>query len=143
MLTWAYPAVIREEGPDDWLVVFPDIPEAITGGDNLEAARAAAADVLEEAILGALAHRLPIPAPRPARDGEELVILDPVTAARAALAQAMAEQSVTGTELGRRLGLTEGAVRRLLKGDRRGGIKIDTVLQALRELGAHAALSVS
>ena len=48
-----------------------------------------AADALEEAILAYLAHGRPIPDPREPRGGEEAIILDPVTAARAGLATAM------------------------------------------------------
>jgi antitoxin HicB len=83
MQTWAYPAVIEKHGPEDFVVTFPDVPEAITGGASLDEARLNAADALEEAILGYMAQGLPIPAPRAERKGEELVVLDPVTAARA------------------------------------------------------------
>ena len=140
MTTWAYPATFREEAPGDWLVTFSDVPEAITGADTLEAARRHAEDALEEAILAYLADGRAVPSPKAARQGEELVSLDPVTAARAALAQAMARQRVSNADLASRLGQTEGAVRRLVRGDRRGGLKIDTVLQALTALGGHAAL---
>ena len=143
MTTWTYPAVFREETPGDWVVSFPDVPEAITGADSLDAARLQAADAIEEAVLAYLADGRPAPRPRPARTGEEAVVLDPVTAARAALADAMAQQQVTNADLARRLGQTEGAVRRLVRGDRRGGLKIDTVLQALSALGGQAALVTS
>ena len=71
------------------MATFPDVPEAMTGGASLAEVRENAADALEEAILGYLAHERPIPDPREPRDGEEAVVLDPVTAARAALATAM------------------------------------------------------
>ena len=89
MQTWAFPALIEKLGDDDFLATFPDIPEALTGAASLAEARENAADVLEEAILAYLAHGRPIPAPREPRGGEEAIILDPVTAARAALTTAM------------------------------------------------------
>jgi predicted RNase H-like HicB family nuclease len=89
MQTWAFPAVIEKLGDDDFLATFPDVPEARTGGASLAEVRENAADALEEAILAYLAHGRPIPNPREPRGGEQAIILDPVTAARAALATAM------------------------------------------------------
>ena len=132
MQAWAYPAVF-EVSPGEVVVTFPDIEEAITGSETLEEARILAADALEEAILGRLAHAEAIPAPRRARAGEELVPLDPVTAARAALSVAMRQEKLSNAALARRLGRTEGAVRRLTSGQ--SGVKLDTVLQALGAVG--------
>ena len=89
MQTWTFPAVIEKLGDDDFLATFPDVPEARTGGASLAEVRENAADVLEEAILAYLAHGRPIPSPREPIGGEEAIILDPVTAARAGLATAM------------------------------------------------------
>ncbi len=140
MQTWAYPARIEDQGVDGFLVTFPDVPEAITGGDTLADARANAADALEEAILAYMAMGRAIPPPRSARKGEQLIVLDPVTAARAILAQAMATDHVTNVALAKRLGKSEGAVRRLTDGAT--GVKIDTVLEALEAVGRRAALSL-
>ena len=140
MQTWAYPAKIEDQGNDGFLVTFPDVPEAITGGDTLEEARTNAADALEEAILGYMAMGLAIPEPREALSHEELVVLDPVTAARAILAQAMRKDRVTNVALAKRLGKSEGAVRRLTDGATGG--KIDTVLEALDAVGRRTVLSL-
>ena len=140
MQTWAYPAQIEDQGVDGFLVTFPDVPEVITGGDTAAEARANAADALEEAILGYMALSRTIPAPRAARKGEELIVLDPVTAARAILAQAMATDHVTNVALAKRLGKSEGAVRRLTDGAT--GVKIDTVLEALNAVGRRTVLSL-
>ena len=140
MQTWAYPARIEDQGVDGFLVTFPDVPEAITGGDTLAEARANAADALEEAILAYMAMGRAIPPPRAARKGEQLIVLDPVTAARAILAQAMATDHVTNVALAKRLGKSEGAVRRLTDGAT--GVKIDTVLEALEAVGRRAVLSL-
>lgn len=137
--TWVFPAVITEHGPGDVAVVFPDLPEALTGAATWEAARRLAADALEEAVLERLARGDAVPAPRAPRAGEEPIVLDPVTAARAALVQAMADQRLSNTALAERLGKTEGAVRRLTSGAR--GVKLDTVLQALAEIGGRGAFA--
>lgn len=140
MQTWMFPATVEAYGPEDFVVTFADVPEAITGGDTREGALANAADALEEAILGYMAQGSPIPTPRPAGEGEELVILDPVTAARAVLAQAMREGRVSNVALAERMNKSEGAIRRLTDGAT--GVKIDTVLQALAALGRRTALAV-
>ena len=140
MQTWAFPALIEKLGDDDFLATFPDIPEALTGGASLAEARENAADAFEEAILANLAHGRPIPAPREPRGGEEAIILDPVTAARAALATAMRAKQISNVALAKTLGKTEGSIRRLTDGS--SAVKIDTVLQALNAVGARAVLAV-
>ena len=140
MQTWIFPAVIEKLGNDDFLATFPDLPEAMTGGASLAEVRDNAADALEEAILAYLAQGRAIPVPRDPRGGEEAVILDPVTAARAALATAMRAKKISNVALAKTLGKTEGAIRRLTDGS--SGVKIDTVLQAMNALGARAVLAV-
>ena len=140
MQTWAFPALIEKLGDDDFLATFPDIPEALTGAASLAEARENAADALKEAILAYLAHGRPIPAPREPRGGEEAIILDPVTAARAALATAMRAKKISNVALAKTLGKTEGSIRRLTDGS--SAVKIDTVLQALNAVGARAVLAV-
>ena len=54
-----------------------------------------------------------VPSPRAAREGEHDVVLAPVTAARAALANVMRERNITNVALAAPLGKTEGAIRRL------------------------------
>lgn len=129
MEIWAFPARITEHEPGDWVVTFDDIPEALTGGATREDALNQAADALEEAVLAYLARGRAIPTPRPAGDGEELVALDVVTAARAALARVMRTRKISNAALAREIDRSEGAVRRLVDGTT--GVKIETVLQAL------------
>ena len=131
---WAYPARIIEHEPGDWVVTFADFPEALTGVDDRAEALRLADDALEETVLHYLAHGRPVPAPREPETGETLIVLDVVTAARAALATAM---RVSNAALARELGRSEGAVRRLVDGTT--GVKIDTVLTALQAVTAHGA----
>jgi antitoxin HicB len=138
--TWAFPAVIERLGDDDFVATFPDVPEAMTGAASLAEVRENAADALEEAILAYLARGRPIPAPREPGGGEEAIILDPVTAARAALANAMRAKNISNVALAKTLGKSEGAVRRLTDGSK--AVKIDTVLQAMNAVGARAVLAL-
>jgi antitoxin HicB len=140
MQTWTYPALIQALPDNEWLVSFPDIPQINTSGDSRAEALVNAADALEEMVLAQLAHGLPVPSPRESRGGETPVDLDPVTAARAALVQAMAESNMSNVALAKRLNKSEGAIRRLTHGGT--GVKIDTLIEALHVLGRRAALSV-
>ena len=115
------------------LVQFVDVPEAHTfgpteadaGGDN-------ALDCLIAALGGYIRLGREIPKPSPAR-GRPVAILPPLVAAKLALYEAMRAQRITRTELARRLGLQENAVRRLLDLDHRS--HIDQVDRALAALG--------
>ena len=131
--------MIEQHDTDDFVATFPDIPGAITGGETLDGVRVSAADALEEAILHLMSRGEAIPAPRPCRKGEELVLLDPVTAARAILAEAMRQGGISNVALAKRLGRTEGAIRRLTDGT--SAVKIDTVIEALTAVGKRTVLS--
>jgi antitoxin HicB len=137
--TWAYPAVFTQlDG--EVVVRFPDIPEAITGAATLDEARALAADALEEAILGYLAAGTPVPAPRRAAKGEELVPLDPLTAGRAAVARLMSEQHVNKVALAAMIDRDEKVVRRIVGGS--GSVTMENVTIALKALGARPMLAI-
>ncbi|WP_174301044.1 type II toxin-antitoxin system HicB family antitoxin [Caulobacter sp. S45] len=140
MRTYAYAAHLAGADADGVTVTFRDLPEAITGAATAAAARTLAADALDAVILHRLALGEAVPAPSPLQPGEEWVMLDPATAARAALAAVMAEQQVTDAALAERLGRSLRSVRRLLGGA--GTVRTDVVLQALAALGRPAALTI-
>ena len=70
----AYPVNLKKDGKFI-LVTFPDIPEAITQGDNESHALAMAAEVLELAMDFYLEAKRPIPIPSQAKRGQHLVEL--------------------------------------------------------------------
>jgi antitoxin HicB len=139
MRTWTYPAIVERRGEEEFVVTFPDIPEAITGGSSRTEALSNAEDALEEAILEYLARGSCAPSPRGAREGETDIVLAPVTASRAALANIMRDRKITNVALAARLGKSEGAIRRLTDGS--ANVKIDTVIDALKSLGGKVILS--
>ena len=113
------------------LVQFVDIPEAHTSGASEAAAGEHALDCLIAALGGYIKLGRKTPRPSPAR-GRPVVVLAPLVAAKLALYDAMRAQRITRTELARRLGLQENAVRRLLDLDHRSHIdQIDRALAAL------------
>lgn len=69
----SYPADIAADTDGQWLVTFPDVPEAITSGHSYEAARKNAPDALETALeFYAETGRA---FPKPSETGEGLVLV--------------------------------------------------------------------
>ena len=60
----SYPAILkREVEGQGFVVTFPDLPEALTSGDDLLDSLSEAADCLGEALAGRVVRGDPIPAP--------------------------------------------------------------------------------
>ena len=129
-----WPVDLRWQEDGSVLVSFPDIPEALTEGSTEADALTEAGDCLIAALGGYVAERRAIPRPSPAR-GRSAVALPVLVAAKIALYAAMRAQDVSNTALAGRLGLTEGAVRRLVDLDHRSHIgQIEAALQELGQL---------
>ena len=131
-MTHAFPYAFEPDQSGGVLVQFVDVPEAHTSGANEAAADEQALDCLIAALGGYIKLARKIPRPSPAR-GRPVATLPPLVAAKLALYEAMRAQSITRTELARRLGLQENAVRRLLDLDHRS--HIDQIDRALAVLG--------
>ena len=132
-MRYAYPCrIVRHEG-NEHVVSFPDIRGCHTSGYS----RAEALEMAEDALVAALSFlvddREPIPVPSPVLDGQEVVAVDPVTAAKLELYSAMRDRGVSKRELARRLGLSATTVGRLADPGRRS--HIDHVVRALRAVG--------
>ena len=127
----AWPADLQRQEDGSILVSFPDIPEALTEGTTETEALAQARDCLIAALGGYVAARRAIPRASPAR-GRAMITLPALAAAKVALYGEMRSQGVGNTALAARLGLTEGAVRRLVDLDHRSHIgQVETALLAL------------
>ena len=74
-----------------------------------------------------------IPAPGSAADDQELVAVPSIVAAKLALYSAIRAQGITKVALAARLGVSEGAIRKLLNPDHRS--HISQVEKALRAIG--------
>ncbi|MDE0510349.1 MAG: type II toxin-antitoxin system HicB family antitoxin [Gammaproteobacteria bacterium] len=131
-MQYAYPCVLTSED-DGVSVSFPDIPEALTCGDDRSDALVQASDALVTALCAYVYGRESIPTPSPVVKGQELIAVPLVVAAKLALYSAMRQQGMSKTGLARRLGLSEGAVRKLLDPDHRS--HIGQVEKALSVLG--------
>jgi antitoxin HicB len=137
-MRYVYPAEI-ETAADGITVTFPDVPEAITAGGSLAEALAHAGDALVTALSFYADDDRPMPKPSPAK-GRVTVPVPALEAAKLALHDAMLAASVSNTELSRRLGCDEKAIRRLR--DPLHGSKIEQVEAALRALGKRIEISV-
>ena len=132
MSTFVYPATIKVDPAGFYLVTFPDVPEAGTDAESREEAIHEAPDSLIAALGGYMQAKQAIPQPSKIKRGQMSVGLPILATAKLALYEAMRTGNVTNVELGRRLGISEGAVRRLVDLDHRSHIgQIETALAAL------------
>ena len=141
MRSLSYPAALsadREAG--GFAVTFPDIPEAVTQGEDRGDALEQAADCLEEAIAGRIRRGDEIPLPSKARANQAMVPVPPLMAAKAALFLAMREAKISNVKLAVQLGCDEKDVRRML--DPRHGSRINALQAALTVLGKRIVMSV-
>ena len=139
-MRYAYPcSILRDEeetrasGREAYTVTFPDVHGANTGGWSRDEAVEMARDCLGVALGMYVKAREDIPAPGPVAEGQVLISVAPIVAAKLALHTAMREQGVTNVALAARLGLHENAVRRLLDSGHRS--HITSVEKALEALG--------
>ena len=127
----AYPVSLERQDDGAYLVSFPDIPEALTEGASEEEALTEAEDCLIASLGGYIQAHREVPLPSPAR-GREVVTLPALAAAKTALYCEMRAQGMGNTALAERLGITEGAVRRLVDPDHRSHIgQVEAGLRAL------------
>lgn len=134
MFTASYPAsLLLEEQFRGFHVRFPDLPEALTGGDDLDDTYAQAADCLAEALAGRMVRGDDIPLPSRPKRGQHLISVPLQLAPKLALYLAMRDSGIPNTELARRLGVSETVVRRML--NPRHVTKPEKIQAALRALG--------
>ena len=122
----------HEEG-EGFVVTFPDVPGAITGAQTREESLFLAEDVLVAMLAVYVQQQREIPTPSPVADGQELVAVPPIAAAKLALYTAMREQGITGDALALRLNLSDSAIRKLLNPDCYS--HISQIMRALRNVG--------
>ncbi|HUD54846.1 MAG TPA: type II toxin-antitoxin system HicB family antitoxin [Terracidiphilus sp.] len=128
-----YPVNLEAAEEGGFVVTFPDIPEAITQGEDRADALHHAADALESALEFYFDARRTVPAPSKPRRGQSVVELPASVAAKVLLLNEMIAQKVRPAELARRLQVKPQEVTRLI--DLRHTSKIDGIAGALKALG--------
>ncbi len=96
------------------MVTFPDVPEAITQGEDVENAIFEATDALEEALIGRINNGEDLPLPSKPQSGQYLIPVPAQTAFKAALYEGVRAQDMNKVELAAHIGIDEKEVRRLL-----------------------------
>ncbi len=134
IFTATYPAsFLPEADGKGFHVRFPDLPEALTGGTDLDDTREQAADCLAEALAGRIKRAGEIPRPSKLKRGQHWVSVPLYLAPKLALYLAMQESGLRNTELAKRLGVSETVVRRML--DPKHTTRPERIQAALAELG--------
>ncbi len=134
----AYPVHLEQEEDGGYVVTLPDIGYGATQGDDLAEALAQAADLLEVAVLGAMAHDEDVPLPS-APKGRPTVALPALAAAKLEAYRAMRAAGLNKKQLAERLGWQPSQVTRLFDG--RHASRLDQIEAALRVLGRRLVIS--
>ena len=140
MQTFAYPARLRPEPEGGFTVLFRNLPEAITHGEDRKEAIAQAVDCLDEAIANRIVSHMEIPPPSHPKRGDVMVEVPSLMAAKAALYVAMQAQGITTGALAKRLGTAEKEVCRML--DPKHNTQLTRLVEALSLLGQRLFISI-
>ena len=133
-----YIALLETEPEGGYTVTFPEVGIAATYGSNRKEALAQAEDMLEEAVLGMMAHGEEVPLPSPAK-GRPTVALPALTAAKLEAYRAMRAAGLNKKQLAERLGWQPSQVTRLFDG--RHASRLDQIEAALKVLGRRLVVS--
>lgn len=140
METQDYPVVLSPAEEGGFVVSFPDVPEALTQGENREDALARAVDALETALEMYVEEGREIPKPSKAKRGQPTVRAPMLAQMKLAVYSAMLEQKVRKTELARRMGWHLMQVDRLL--DLRHSTRVNDIEAALGSLNRAFSINV-
>ncbi len=131
-MQYVYYMRLRNDPAGGYVVEFPDVPEAITGGQTREEALQNAEDALAVALLGRVEASEELPEPTVKGEGLLAVAVPAAVAAKLALIQLWRESGMSKSALARQLGIDEKAVRRLLDPDHNSSLaRLDKAIQAL------------
>jgi antitoxin HicB len=134
-----YPVILEQASEGGFVVTFPDVPEAITQGEDEEEALLRAQDALETALSMYVESGRDLPKPTEAQ-GRPTVRPGTLTCAKLALYQTMRSQGVRKAELARRLHWHMPQVDRLLDLDHAS--RLDQIEQALAVLGKRLTVEI-
>ena len=140
MLNLDYPVHLETAEEGGFIVTFPDVPEAITQGEDEDEALLRAVDALETALSFYIDDRRALPVPSEAT-GRPVVRPSALESAKLALYAEMTTQGIRKSELARRLGWCPPQVDRLF--DLRHASRFDQIEAAARALGRRVNVTLS
>lgn len=123
-----------------WLVRFPSIPEALTEGETVEAARESAVDCLIAALEGYMKAGKPLPRESANHSGLDRAVLPSLVTAKLAVFETMLKRGWTKVKLAQEMGVAENSVRRLL--DLRHSSHMWVIDEALAKMNAELAIDL-
>lgn len=129
---YCYPVELEPDDNDTILVTFPDVPGAITFGEDAADALARAVDALESMFIAHMSDREDIPKPSPA-NGRPTVSPTLLGSLKVAAYEAMRGRGWRKADLARAMGLNPRQIDRLL--DLRHASTIAQLEQALAVCG--------
>ena len=136
-----YPCQVTVAPEGDVVLTFPDIPEAITGGDSREDALGLAQDCLSVALTFYLEKNAPLPTPSRPKRGQVAISPYLQVALKAALLEALRESGERPADLARKLGTDHKSATRIL--DPGHATRIDTLEKALGVIGKRVTIATS
>jgi antitoxin HicB len=130
-----YPAKFVPDDDGTVLATVPDVPGAISFGEDKREALANLSDALETVISGLIADRKDVPLPSPCSEGPK-VSLSLLGSLKVAAYRAMRERGWRKADLARAMGLNPRQIDRLL--DLRHASTVAQLEQALAACGKRA-----
>lgn len=135
-----YALLLTQEG-NNFLVSSRDIPELNSVGESFEDALKEAVAGIETAFMIYMEDRVPIPLPSAPEEGEHLVTLPILVAAKVYLYNEMLAQNVTKAELARRLEWQQKQADRLLS--LKHATKIESIENAFHAMGKELDVQIA
>jgi antitoxin HicB len=137
--TLSYPVDLTADDNETILVTFPDVPGAITYGDDVDEALDNAVDALEGIFSALITDRRDIPRPSPAL-GRKTVSPSLLGSLKISLYRAMRERGWRKADLARAMALNPRQIDRLL--DLRHSSTVAQLEQALTACGKRVDLDL-
>jgi antitoxin HicB len=128
-----YPVTLTPLDNGDVMASFPDVPEAMTYGENEAFALEWAQDALHVALAGYMDDHMDIPVPSAPAPDQPTVSPSPMVALKLALYQAMRNQGISQLRLAGLLHCDARQVRRLLDLDHQS--TVNQLMDAAEVLG--------
>ena len=141
MVNLHYPVHLKAAEEGGFVVTFPQVPEAVTQGDDEEDALLRAVDALETALSFYIDAGRDLPSAGKAKRGQRSVRPSALASIKLVIYQTMRDQGVKKSELARRLGWHMPQVDRLL--DLNHASRLDQAEAALASLGSRLEISVA
>lgn len=136
---YRYPVEFTPDDNGTVMVTFPDVPEALTFGDDEDDALARAPDALETALAGYIQDRREIPRPSPAR-GRAMVDMHLLATLKLEAYSAMRSRDWRKADLARALQVNPRQIDRLL--DLRHATPVDRLEAAFAACGRRAVIEM-